>query len=435
LKSGEIQAAIQLSHPDGTHFDSISIGYEGTNGQLANLDLINSAVHIAGAQVRVPVTVQGVENNVDSYERRLRTLFKGMVQQGLGLSSGSGTFGRYKIDAITLKAVGGEGNHDDIAFGRSLSQIFIPYRMLKMSCRVIESLCRSLNNLLEHLHQSFFFYFLLSPTGKTLGEPGRFVSIGTYLPAAMVLAASFTITAITLWMQSSVVLLLTEKEKLSSSHVPHRRSTSIGFPLGVVAVLHGMGFLVLASFNWIQRASIPLSTVAKSYPNLLTISKSISVFTFVVRVVELATPLTLRQAQFSRLIPTTTSNESSNSLLIKSLSLLALGICLSTLSTLNFSLGIFIGVLCSPLAFLRPVSNLSNRGIWVTGLAIVAMQLISPLNWFHLVAKLQFGEHIIDLAKMYRFAWKLWGAWTPLVWWCVWWPAWLAGLVVLLSPA
>ena len=126
MKSGEIQAAIQLSHPDGTHFDSISIGYEGTNGQLANLDLINSAVHIAGAQVRVPVTVQGVENNVDSYEGRLRTLFKGMVQQGLGLSLGSGTFGRYKIDAITLKAVGGAGNHDDIAFGRSLSQVFYP---------------------------------------------------------------------------------------------------------------------------------------------------------------------------------------------------------------------------------------------------------------------------------------------------------------------
>lgn len=115
-----------MSQPDGTHFDSISIGYEGTNGQLANLDLINSAVHIAGAQVRVPVTVQGVENNVDSYEGRLRTLFKGMVQQGLGLSLGSGTFGRYKIDAITLKAVGGAGNHDDIAFGRSLSQVFYP---------------------------------------------------------------------------------------------------------------------------------------------------------------------------------------------------------------------------------------------------------------------------------------------------------------------
>ena len=121
LKSGEIQAAIQISHPDGPQFNSISITYEGTNGQLANLDLINSAVHIAGAQVRVPVTVQGVEGQEDGYERRLRTLGKGMIQQGLGLSTGSGTFGRYKIDAITLKAVGVGGDHDDVAFGRSVA--------------------------------------------------------------------------------------------------------------------------------------------------------------------------------------------------------------------------------------------------------------------------------------------------------------------------
>lgn len=119
LKSGEIQAAIQLSHPDGTHFESVEITYEGTNGQLANLDVINSAVHIAGAQVRVPVTVQGVGDQADSYKKRLKTLLKGMIQQGLGLSTGSGTFGRYKIDAITLKAVGGGGPHDDIAFGKS----------------------------------------------------------------------------------------------------------------------------------------------------------------------------------------------------------------------------------------------------------------------------------------------------------------------------
>src|SRR5271169_1051467 len=69
--------------------------------------------------------------------------------------------------------------------------------------RVVESLCRSLNNLLEHLHQSFFFYFVLSPNGNSLIEPGRFVSIGTYLPAAMILAASFTITAISLWIRYS----------------------------------------------------------------------------------------------------------------------------------------------------------------------------------------------------------------------------------------
>jgi len=45
------------------------------------------------------------------------------VKQGLGLGMGSGTFGRYKIDAITLQAVGGHGDHDDIAFGRHVPSI------------------------------------------------------------------------------------------------------------------------------------------------------------------------------------------------------------------------------------------------------------------------------------------------------------------------
>lgn len=96
--------------------------YDGVNGQLANLDLINSAAHIASAQVRVPVFVQDVRDETGGYTSRLKTLLKGMIKQGLGVGSGSGTFGRYKIDAITLKASGTHGNHDDVSFGRYLLQ-------------------------------------------------------------------------------------------------------------------------------------------------------------------------------------------------------------------------------------------------------------------------------------------------------------------------
>ena len=41
-------------------------------------------------------------------------------------------------------------------------------------CRVIEGIFRSLNNLLERFHQSFFFYLLPSTD--------RYVSIGLYMP-------------------------------------------------------------------------------------------------------------------------------------------------------------------------------------------------------------------------------------------------------------
>ena len=60
--------------------------------------------------------------------------------------------------------------------------------------RLVESTFRSLNNLLEHLHQSFFFYLLM--------HARRFVSIGTYLPSAMLVAINFSIMSIALWVQS-----------------------------------------------------------------------------------------------------------------------------------------------------------------------------------------------------------------------------------------
>ena len=100
-----------------------------------------------------------------------------MVSQGLGHSSGPhSSFIPYHVDAITLQAIG-DGPQDDMAMGR-----------------VVESVFRSLNNLLEHFHQSFFFYLLM--------QTDRFVSIGTYLPSAMLVAANFSIMAIALWVRS-----------------------------------------------------------------------------------------------------------------------------------------------------------------------------------------------------------------------------------------
>ena len=57
------------------------------------------------------------------------------------------------------------------------------------------------------------------------------------------------------------------------------------------------------------------------------------------------------------------------------------------------------------------------------------MQLISLVEFVLVDCKSRVsGQDVRELARVYRFAWKVWGAWTPLVWWCVWWPAWLAGL-------
>jgi glycosylphosphatidylinositol transamidase len=185
LKSGALQGVIAVDYPFDARFDAVHIVYDGVNGQLPNLDLVNTAAAVAGGQMGIGTSLQQMWTHDDnSYADRLRTMLRGMVRQALGHAAGPhSSFIPYHVDAITLQAVGawgargGGGRHDEMALGRTLEGIF-----------------RSLNNLLEHFHQSFFFYLLLGPS--------RFVSIGTYLPSAMLIAGNFTIMAIALWVQS-----------------------------------------------------------------------------------------------------------------------------------------------------------------------------------------------------------------------------------------
>lgn len=177
LKSGALQGAVIIDYPFDHRFESIHIVYDSINGQLPNLDLFNTIVSIASGQMGIGVTLQEMWAHTDSYRARLHTMLRGMLRQGLGHSSGPhSSFIPYHVDAVTLQPFG-DGWQDEMAMGR-----------------VIESTFRSLNNLLEHLHQSFFFYLLM--------QANRFVSIGTYLPSAMLVAVNFTIMAMALWMES-----------------------------------------------------------------------------------------------------------------------------------------------------------------------------------------------------------------------------------------
>ncbi|KAK0855315.1 Glycosyl phosphatidyl inositol protein transamidase complex subunit [Friedmanniomyces endolithicus] len=167
IKAGALQAAVALDYPVGPwghRFDKLDILYDGINGALPNLDLLNTAVAVASGQMGIGCSIHGILSHSDSYRDRLTTLAKGVVTQSAGQATGPhSAFVPYHVDAITLKTVG-DGWHDEMSLGRTT-----------------ESLFRSINNLLEHLHQSFFFYILLNAN--------RFASIGNYLPAAMLLQA------------------------------------------------------------------------------------------------------------------------------------------------------------------------------------------------------------------------------------------------------
>ncbi|KAL3491571.1 Gaa1-like protein [Aspergillus germanicus] len=399
LKSGALQGGLVIEYPFNHRFENIHIVYDGVNGQLPNLDLFNTAVSIAGGQMGIGTRLQEMWEHNGSYEKRLQTMLRGMVKQGFGYATGAhSSFMPYHIDAITLQTHG-NGWQDEMALGRT-----------------VEGLTRSLNNLLEHLHQSFFFYLLM--------QTHRFVSIGTYLPSAMLIAGNFTIMAIALWLrtgysQGSPNVIAATKDEKTSEKAPlispdkadsvEQETTNkaaerqLALPLSLVVGLHLLGLIPLYIFNNLSRGNYTLATLISIVTNALL-------------------PLLLA-ALLSRNSTTTQQTH-----LIKSLSLLLLGLFLSTLATLNFSLSFMIGLLCAPLSFVYRISAETAPVLRYTlsAAGLVFLNLLSPPVVL-LAGCAYFGVSVETVLTEAAFGWNVWGMWTQVVVWCVWWPAWVVG--------
>ncbi len=418
LKSGALQGAIAIDHPFDHRFRSLHIVYDGVNGQLPNLDLFNTITAIASDQMRIGVSIQKMWQHKDSYQERLQTMLRGMMQQGLGHASGPhSSFIPYHVDAVTLQPFG-DGWEDEMAMGR-----------------VIESTFRSLNNILEHLHQSFFFYLLI--------ESRRFVSIGTYLPSAMLVATSFTVMAIYFWIQSgrkektkedkTKPAAIEEKKELKAVQagdakalVPAEALQSeerqLLFPMVTVAAFQFLGTIPLYLFNLLPAAVSPLRSLQSimNYANpSQALPNAFSIFTIANTALPVITSITLT----NHLKPTR-----QHYLLMKCFSLLLLGAVLSSLATMNFSLALFIGLLASPLLYVRPLAHRPA----LMGLYAILLNVLAP------TAVLSAGSAywrvgVKEILKEAAFGWEVSGLMTMVVVWCVWWPAWLMGNVVLLG--
>ncbi|OJJ98023.1 hypothetical protein ASPACDRAFT_122907 [Aspergillus aculeatus ATCC 16872] len=417
LKSGALQGGLVIEYPFDHRFESLHILYDGVNGQLPNLDLFNTAVSIAGGQMGIGSNLQEMWDHNDSYEMRLQTILRGMVKQGFGYATGAhSSFMPYHIDAITLQPKG-DGWQDEMALGRT-----------------IEGLCRSLNNLLEHLHQSFFFYLLM--------QTNRFVSIGTYLPSAMLIAGNFTIMAIALWLRTGYyigseqtavkpptvsagetnkqVAVSTEKSGANTAQQPAVKTDSnsiierqLALPLTLVVGLHLLGLIPLYIFNNINHQYYPTATYASIAINAIL-------------------PIALA-ACLTRGLTTTPREQSQQSLLIKSFSLLLLGLFLSTLATLNFSLSFMIGLLCTPLSFVNRIDPRTASRPLRSVLAVAGLVLLNVLSppVVLLGACWYVGVDVETVLTRAAFGWDVWGMWTQVVVWCVWWPAWVTGCALL----
>ena len=115
-------------------------------------------------------------------------------------------------------------------------------------------------------------------------------------------------------------------------------------------------------------------------------------------------------------------------LLLKSFSLLVLGMFLSALATLNFSLAFLIGLLSTPFTFI-PL-QLHSRAIAFGGSVI--LNLASPFAVLYACSQ-YWNVPVQHILVEAAFGWNVWGMRTQVVVWCVWWPAWLIGTVILAS--
>jgi glycosylphosphatidylinositol transamidase len=436
IKSGALQGAVAVDYPAGPwghRYDKLHVVYDGINGQLPNLDLLNTAVQIASGQLGIGSAIQRMWKHDDSYKDRLQTMLRGMISQGLGHATGPhSSFIPYHVDAITLVTVG-NGWHDEMSLGK-----------------VVESLFRSLNNLLEHLHQSFFFYLLL--------QDRRFVSIGTYLPSAMLIAINFSITAMALWVKSgrstkpvanpastkpkskpaekatsfdSKTAPATEKKPIEDiksiqetepeteliekdgalAIVPVASTTIIErhllFPVILVLIAHAGGLIPLYLFNTWDASKLPaLFLTTANCTTLLPLGISF-LFNWATAP---GTPNLLSPQVLT---------------LLQCFSLLLLGMFLAALATLNFSLSVLIGVACVPLSFVRRTEHMG-----LSAVQMLLLALLNPVMVVHTGTKLLGGD-LAEVLVQGAIGWKVWGLWTQVVVWLVWFPAWLVGAVVV----
>lgn len=419
LKSGLIQGAVCIDYPGSGGFSHLEIFFEGVNGQLPNLDLINTAVHIGRHQIGLPVKLHqdipmprgSNDGKYAQYFESLSTMGSQMLYQALGTPSGPhGVFGRYKIDAITLHMdIDQSAGHNAFHAGR-----------------LIESVFRSLNNLLEHFHQSFFFYLLPSAS--------RYVSIGLYLPVPLLIAAALVLQAVDLWEQTGDIAELNEKgeEKVIPRYMARPRR--IMFPLLIQLTMHACGLILYM----IVSKSATLAAVFGYSDQFLFVAFSTTVIYAIVHMLLMIAVHTrsidgniISEANAEVVNPNTLP--APDWMTLKCFALANAGVVISTLATINFSLAVAVCALVGvPFAVFRPASNSSISKLSTT-MQVAVLWAISPIGLVFIVGhftKVQPHEILEAVLSDHHVL----GSWLVPFACCVYTPLVLMYFVIVASP-
>ncbi|CCK71740.1 GPI-anchor transamidase subunit GAA1 KNAG_0H03250 [Huiozyma naganishii CBS 8797] len=364
LTGGSIEAAVILDYPSNNdYFNYTEIHFEGLNGELPNLDLVNVAVHITQHE-GMKVSLHGLprsELEKNNYWSRLKLLFLGMKDStlaGMKKAHGNEVFSGWRIQAVTLKARG-EGQIDITTFGR------IP-----------EAMFRSINNLLEKFHQSFFFYFLLSPN--------NFVSISSYLPSAVLLSITFAIAAVDATVNNAYA---------SALHITY---TLLAALASVISLL--VSFLVAHWFLY--------STTSPLYLILGSVVLAVS-------------PLVMSRSNNALREPVCYR--------MRTLGYIYYSLILTSLLMLNFPLAFSIGLFGYPMTLVKPLNIYSKSQMSLKLRNSVLLVISNPFVATWLICTVVENSEFpnLDVFAALFSAWKDLNCWTWFVLCLGWLPTWL----------
>lgn len=225
--------------------------------------------------------------------------------------------------------------------------------------KIVEGISRSLNNLLERFHQSFFFYVIISSD--------RFISIGDYMPSIGLMAGSLLIKSFLLWLISNKSVdedVTPQKEKENDETVlivkKSERNIDVLKVGTVVFIAHLIG--VLALF-------VTTNKMVHNYLHSFNVPTQTGIFYLIVTIFGLS----LITPKFLRL-------NNSNGQFLNIVVLLELGTMLLSVSMLNFSLGFFLCVFVVPFALIMNIETNKKRNLFKFIAKIIVHLLVHPLT-------------------------------------------------------
>lgn len=246
--------------------------------------------------------------------------------------------------------------------------------------KIVEGISRSLNNLLERFHQSFFFYVLVSSD--------RFISIGDYMPSIGLMAGSLLIKSFLLWLISNDDAEETPEKKESEEEriVIFRK-----FVRSVDVLSVGLVFLT-AHIIGVAALFLTTNRYIHDYFHTMNIPTQTGIFylVMVVFAVSVLTPKYLRL------------NHSDAQFLNIAL-LLELGTMLLSVSMLNFSLGFFLCVVTVPCAIVMNVGQDVNKNLFKVLIKSFVHLLFHPLALIYAVVLTMSYTSFYEMSFSYIF--------------------------------